>query len=1378
MQQLYSQAPSGLNVLMGQQYPLSSLARSPKIDHETTQQGDCRRQGGLPLDKKPGWQDRQNSIVPAEGINSDSHARALFQPFWLRRPLLIGLLATFTALWLALVILYHVASSERGLSLTVTSNHYAWTYGPTVILTFVLSFWRQVDYYCKLTQPWREMTAKPATPQQSVLLDYVSPMYATSLYKALRKGHFPVAASITSFLLLKLVLLVSTGLLNTEPISYSSNRPVQLSSNFNASKIWDGISDRGVVLNNLQPGYQNVTSAILWAYLDQLNGQAPDATRVKDDKIFQSFEILESSDNITSARAAVNILSSKVTCEAAQVKSAHQNMTKYIIPLEFDSTSCSFTVPETTEMEDQKYNATLLGYALELADCSTDTYSSSGETNMSNAHFAIAAIAYRNPIFPTGNFRKTDPDENAIIKANAVVCKVDYNIQRADLIRNLLSDEIELIYSGDNATATLDMTSTEMSRYIEGSLNTGSTELKIESAIVHRTMRDEARSMFQLMYKHLGPSANNESFFDQETLRDSATSVFQGLVLQVAESKLLQPAKIDSTGVVTISVVRLQIRKAPLIVMIVSLALLTCLTLVIMLVVRRHVVPQKPGSIASYAAILAKSSTLQSLLENTGRMRTSELVRKLEGFQYQVVHSDHAFEIEASGGKQDVVHTTKPKVKHTQWIPWAARIPLLALVFALPLLAIAILELLQQSSNRNDGVVELHNGDSDAISYVIRYGSVLAVLLVATLFNNLDFTIATLTPFDALRSGKASAKESISLNVVGQVPLMALFSCLRLRHFGTALSIFAGFVSSFLTIISSGLWVADNQVLTSVNVTNALGSTWDLTWSNGSADDAGASQMLNTLDFGGSNDPVGTWTSFAIPMLGKSTTNSENDEALDPTSHDDNLLQRYAFDIDGLQPELNCTVCPKEDIRFDETPTGDSLSADQPIMSKSLVAYFQLSASCRNTDSKNSTFINLKYTFDNDSNGEPTLIGKFYELNVTSAQTDPSSLTKPAPGSEGCPSVGILFGHFYNITALLCSQKIRSVPINTAYSGDPAANILDTQKPPVVNESASLEYMIDAPTGLSTFSYRVAQHFNDSSIGYFPTTEQDLPSAGHMEDIDPIFDHLLHGPYNVSEADILGQDSDHAQNFTIAINKIYNRYMVQVLNTVLRRSPPELNATTETTKVADGGPEGQEEAEGVTVNGKLIKQTTRLKMNNASKLTLQIMLAVMIVLSGTAVRLVKIRGTLPRDPYSVASVMGFLAGSTVCDRESASKSGSKSKVKPIIPPGSEFLSLDQLTKVFDGRKFRLGWWSVSSASQSPSPLPLPDAADRNTRSGRITSTRITPALPGRPRTAYTSVKKETTDNDERWDSSPADEGPGDDVLSEDHSRFGIDIETN
>lgn len=50
--------------------------------------------------------------------------------------------------------------------------------------------------------------------------------------------------------------------------------------------------------------------------------------------------------------------------------------------------------------------------------------------------------------------------------------------------------------------------------------------------------------------------------------------------------------------------------------------------------------------------------------------------------------------------------------------------------------------------------------------------------------------------------------------------------------------------------------------------------------------------------------------------------------------------------------------------------------------------------------------------------------------------------------------------------------------------------------------------------------------------------------------------------------------------------------------------------------------------------------------------------------------------------------MGFLAGSKICDPK-----------ENIIPPGSEFLRRKELARLFEGRRFSLGWWTSSAGQE-------------------------------------------------------------------------------
>ena len=77
---------------------------------------------------------------------------------------------------MALILVWHTVATSAGLSIRIIQNHYVWTYGPTAVLVIVISFWRQVDYYCKARTPWQEMRNGATKASRSMLLDYISPL--------------------------------------------------------------------------------------------------------------------------------------------------------------------------------------------------------------------------------------------------------------------------------------------------------------------------------------------------------------------------------------------------------------------------------------------------------------------------------------------------------------------------------------------------------------------------------------------------------------------------------------------------------------------------------------------------------------------------------------------------------------------------------------------------------------------------------------------------------------------------------------------------------------------------------------------------------------------------------------------------------------------------------------------------------------------------------------------------------------------------------------------------------------------------------------------------------------------------------------------------
>lgn len=167
---------------------------------------------------------RSNPNLKDAGPYSDVGVSArMWNSTWLHSMVLIGFAIVFAVMFITLIILYHFSETHHGLETQASRNHYSWTYGPTackhvqlmssllpltsyIVLVIIISLWRQVDYRCKALAPWQEMRRGPASAKNSLLLDYVSPMFPISLFASIRNGHWAVIGSSLGFILLKLTV--------------------------------------------------------------------------------------------------------------------------------------------------------------------------------------------------------------------------------------------------------------------------------------------------------------------------------------------------------------------------------------------------------------------------------------------------------------------------------------------------------------------------------------------------------------------------------------------------------------------------------------------------------------------------------------------------------------------------------------------------------------------------------------------------------------------------------------------------------------------------------------------------------------------------------------------------------------------------------------------------------------------------------------------------------------------------------------------------------------------------------------------------------------------------------------------------------------------
>jgi Protein of unknown function (DUF3433) len=1194
----------------------------------------------------------------------------LWSPKWLRRRTLLAFMALFAAFDATLIALWRSNEAENGFRPTLTSNYYAWTYGPTAVLVVVLGLWRQVDYQCKIIQPWQEMRRGAKSAAQSVLLDYISPLNITSFTRAVRYRHMPVAASIAGFATLKLIILFSTGLLVLTPTSVSDTFPVTITTKFNGSSFWDTIPDHGnahvLQTSQWQLSYLNVSGSPVHTYLGILDGGISDPRGTADGKAFQSFEAATRS-NLSSISLQVIAFVPKISCEVAKATPWHQHFDSGVLSMKLDTPTCSVGHEHQTDLSwyedeillcDNECNPHEIHYGMWRVNCSeTDNSSSYTPLNSDTRYDFRYALAVANLSYP--NLVNSTTGNMTAHELSAVICKVDYSADEATLTHEFDTNSycVNDLTPGSHFK---DLTGLMLGEIIHSSFGAvGNLRLPGE-----KNYYFPENSLFYIMRRTLNGEQAMDRFLSSETLQQSATQVFRGVAVQFMQQFYLVADDADATGDGNYIEERLHIRVVSLWAMVVGFALLVLFSLVIMFATQSDAVPQDPGPIATSAIILVASFSLQKLLHSTGSLRNSQLVERLRGWTFQTNTGDKFnIKIAYEGALTGLV--SEARAKHGFWIPYAARYWMVALMFGSALAAIVALQVLYHVSNASMGLVDVSNSEDIAL-YLSRYISAAVMLLIATSFNSLDFAVTSFAPFSLLRSEALPASRSLYFHLLGEMPPVALSQSLRTLHPGSAFSNMAGIIGSVLTVVASGLWTIDRAVRSNASVTASIASSWDVAWPNSTLNDSGAASILDLIQHRSASFPSNVWNDLVFPDIADVQIDGGRSRIIDPTS------QNYYFNVTAIRPVLACDVVEDGAIQW---WSGDRMS---------IRARLPLPPGCQFWG-PNGTNYYSNFTMDLGYVGE---VSRLIDIHVGPPQLNsdvnpgdyheygegwnrPLLISNQPDNPAGCPSIGIVFAEIRinatfhdDLTVFLCSQKLQQVSVRVAYHG------ADTHHPSInhdiapIPDESSAQYLTNGTDGVNTFPYRVESHLGN----YLTRVSQRLKKDSQIAQIDDsFFDNLVFGPDGMPFGDLAGRAN--RDRLLVAINKLYAKYMVLVLDLHLRRPIPPRGL-------------GKAGSEQERFTGTVQWTSARLQVNYASKLALQIMLGVMALLGAGAFWLTDLRGTLPRNPCSIASTMGFLAGSDLCDPE-----------KPILPKGGEWLNRREMEGVLKGWLFSLGWWS-------------------------------------------------------------------------------------
>ncbi|KAJ6178856.1 hypothetical protein N7519_009317 [Penicillium mononematosum] len=261
----------------------------------------------------------------------------------------------------------------------------------------------------------------------------------------------------------------------------------------------------------------------------------------------------------------------------------------------------------------------------------------------------------------------------------------------------------------------------------------------------------------------------------------------------------------SSTGQATVDGNRIVMAQVSLRVMEVCLILGILLAVaMIFLGPRTTIAPWKPTSISSVATVMAKSNEICRSLRGTGASPLDALHDSLKERRYYSQHTPKGFLIKTEG-----VDTRRLDNQENHGLPWAPFPGLIArgVIFGAVALLIAALEIALRVSQKNDGLANVSSNGYP--HYLFTIISSLVMLGIGLLVARMDFNTRSLAPYAQLkRPTGALFEESMAVNYLDSIPTTNIIHSIRARHFAVLATTSATLITSFLVIITSGLYSA------------------------------------------------------------------------------------------------------------------------------------------------------------------------------------------------------------------------------------------------------------------------------------------------------------------------------------------------------------------------------------------------------------------------------------------------------------------------------------------------------------------------------------------------------------------------------------------
>jgi hypothetical protein len=923
-------------------------------------------------------------FIPPEIIRSEEKEQSVnthWDPFFLRSWVLIAFAVFFAAVIVALQVVYSFSQSHHGIATSSDEDHYLWTYGPTAVFVIVTVLWRQVDYAAKSIQPWANMARSPQPAKNSLLLDYVTPLQILSFWRSLKRRHFTVSIGIGVFVLIKVITVLSTGIFSLQTVQrHDVPTSMALNNTFDASNFQHAaaVDSRAAFVAYGHRQY-NISLPIGSTDRYAVQGFAPSDGTVNGSLTYS---------------APVDVFSAGLSsCETGKI-----NYTT-----SFDRSS---TAPVAAY-----YNTTVT-----LPDCqivgayldAPDWYYQQNDTahrfgyRASLQNVTCVNLAPNDPtrfryMIATAYSEGTGQNDHTMLNSSNIVCIPSYSVQSAMVTLDTRGNVQSVNVTGKGR----ELDGLSAVDIADGVFSTSQQASSISDHSASSIVLD----VFTTMMRQETADFNAKDLLDPAYLNRTGNQVYGKVAAQVATLYLLSDSTKDPQAVVEGTVSkdenRLVARQTPIRIM-QAVAAVMLLLVVIMLFIRpRGVVPRSVDSIAAVAAILARSPALEARLRGTGHKTLDELREILAPHKYQTNtgYEDGArsFSIRTlSSTGTDLAKVSNqddsiiPKIK---WIkPFILRRIGISLTILASIAAIIALEVLLSQSQKHNGLGSVDDGSATRYSWL--YVPVLVFLLLATLFNIMDFEVEFTESFHALAKADCDATSSMLWYPLRHVSIHATYSGLKHSRFALTAASVSAILAPLLTIVVSGLFTTKPTIQGIPVSVNALD------WFNTTTlADTSTNIPLLVIE-GNMSYPQWTYSELAVPKL---NLVGDNVDAL--------LVQGGSLSVDtpAIRGGVKCNVIPQDRI-INTTLSGGYITSN-----------ISTPDGCGN-----SAF----------GDGPNLWLGNTNQVPVNASGYFGSSLVLGF--LENCPTLALYYGHVANneidnFTAVLCTQYLERVQANVTF---------------------------------------------------------------------------------------------------------------------------------------------------------------------------------------------------------------------------------------------------------------------------------------------------------------------------------------------------------